>query len=91
MEAFVNTCILLCIINTLPGREKYPLFDKATAEFEASARCRKLSLPMHMLAIIQRLPKYILLLNQYKKHIKDLDYPDNRDRVKHGLQDVLGE
>ena len=69
---------------SLPARAKYPVFNQATAEFEASERCRKLSLPMHMLAIIQRLPKYILLLTQYKKYIQDKEYPDNTEIVKHG-------
>ncbi|XP_038069221.1 FYVE, RhoGEF and PH domain-containing protein 1-like [Patiria miniata] len=50
---------------------KSPLFSATLKEFEASPRCRSLSLRQHMLKPIQRIPQYKLLLTEYLKQLDE--------------------
>lgn len=59
---------------------KYPKFGKIVKEFEASERCKKLSLKHYMLKPVQRIPQYRLLLIDYLKHL-DESSPDYQDTV----------
>ena len=45
---------------------------------QAMPECRSLSLQHHMLTPIQRIPRYVLLLKDYIKHLPD-DSPDKAD------------
>lgn len=54
---------------------KYSRFGKAVKDFEASERCKKLTLKHYMLKPVQRLPQYRLLLEDYLSH----QYPDSID------------
>lgn len=56
--------------------EKYPRFGKCVKDFEALDICNKLHIGQHMLAPIQIIPKYKLLLSRYLKSMnKDsMDY-----------------
>ena len=51
-------------------RSRYPGFDAAVAKFEASPRCRKLSVVHYMLKPVQRLPQYRLLLEDYLRRLE---------------------
>ncbi|KAK6634723.1 hypothetical protein RUM43_012125 [Polyplax serrata] len=63
---------------------KYPKFGKIVKEFEASDRCKKLSLKHYMLKPVQRIPQYRLLLNDYLKHLNEdsVDYGDTLSALK---------
>ncbi|PSN49832.1 hypothetical protein C0J52_08843, partial [Blattella germanica] len=58
--------------------QKYPRFAKVVKEFEASPRCRKLSLKHYMLKPVQRIPQYRLLLEDYLRHLPS-GSPDKND------------
>ncbi|XP_037068619.1 uncharacterized protein LOC119089919 [Pollicipes pollicipes] len=61
-------------------RQRYPGFDAAVAAFEASSRCRRLSVAHYMLKPVQRLPQYRLLLEDYLRRLEvgAVDYDNTR-------------
>lgn len=63
---------------------KYPKFGKEVKEFEASARCKKLTIKHYMLKPVQRIPQYRLLLDDYLKHLDENspDYADTKSALK---------
>lgn len=63
---------------------KYPKFAKEVKEFEATDRCKKLSIKHYMLKPVQRIPQYRLLLNDYLKHLDEnsVDYSDTLRALK---------
>lgn len=63
---------------------KYPKFAKIVKEFEASGRCKKLTLKHYMLKPVQRIPQYRLLLNDYLKNLEEssVDYVDTQNALK---------
>lgn len=61
-------------------RKKFPLFAEVVKEFEASPRCKKLSLSHYMLKPVQRIPQYRLLLQDYLHHLPE-DSSDYEDTV----------
>ncbi|KAI1278394.1 Fyve, RhoGef and Ph domain-containing protein [Halotydeus destructor] len=61
--------------------KKFPSFAAALKEFESSSRCCKLCVKHYMLAPVQRIPRYRLLLREYLKNLDD-DHPDYQDTQK---------
>ncbi|KAG8179812.1 hypothetical protein JTE90_025979 [Oedothorax gibbosus] len=62
------------------SKKKYHLFAQCVKEFEASARCKRLTLNHFMLKPIQRIPQYRLLLQEYLHNLSE-DSPDYQDTV----------
>jgi FYVE/RhoGEF/PH domain-containing protein 5/6 len=62
-------------------RHKNLKFSKVVADFEATERCRHLSLKHYMLKPVQRMPQYALLLTSYLKCL-DEDSEDYEDTMK---------
>lgn len=60
--------------------KKYPRFEKCVKDFEALDICNKLYIKQHMLAPIQRIPKYKLLLSRYLKSL-DKDSIDYKNTI----------
>lgn len=79
IQNFENQCTLLddCC-------NKYHRFAKVVKDFEASARCRKLTLKHYMLKPVQRLPQYRLLLEDYLSHqnTDSIDYEDTQRALR---------
>lgn len=67
---------------------KYHRFAKVVKDFEASERCKKLTLKHYMLKPVQRLPQYRLLLEDYLSH-QNPESPDYSDTEK-ALKIVCG-
>ena len=61
--------------------QKYSRFAKTLRQFEATERCKSLSLKHYMLKPIQRLPQYRLLLDQYLKFQDAETCPDYQNTV----------
>ena len=61
--------------------QKCPNFSRAVREFEAKKRCNHLGLKAFMLKPVQRMPQYILLLEDYLKQL-DTDHVDYEDTIK---------
>ncbi|XP_063220507.1 FYVE, RhoGEF and PH domain-containing protein 6-like isoform X2 [Bacillus rossius redtenbacheri] len=57
---------------------KYPKFARVVKEFEASPRCKKLSLKHYMIKPVQRIPQYRLILSDYLS-TQNCDSPDYED------------
>lgn len=66
------------------GTHKYNRFAKAIKDFEATDRCKKLSLKHYMLKPVQRLPQYRLLLEEYLSHQNpnSIDYDDTQRALR---------
>ena len=56
-------------------------FGNFLFSFQALPKCCSLPITAHMLGIVQRIPRYKLLLQQYIKHLPE-DSEDREDSVK---------
>lgn len=68
--------------------KKSPLFADVVHEFESQPMCANLSVANYMLEVVQRIPRYKLLLMDYVKHLPD-DSPD-KTQSKRAL-DIISE
>eukprot|EP00731_Ephydatia_muelleri_P001722 Em0001g1722a len=59
------------------AKKKYSQFAELLRDFETEPKCANLPLASYMLEVVQRIPRYKLLLADYVKHLP-LDSPDRK-------------